>query len=264
MQHPAHRGTRSASALLTALASLTATAAAIAGPGPAALLAPALAQGAAAQGESALSAEQARAAANRILTAEQRRDAQTRFSQFAPELQQVTSPAMIAESMARRPTIRGWTLLGVQSGIRTTTVEAVLDTSGGKQDLFIMLNGKGQLTGYYVDRTDTAPSKVANQFVQALSTGQYISARSFLAPRLQREISAAGLQARWQGLQRETGNFVKVNRVIEISTEGDQRLVLVNTTFNRLTDNLFVLLNANNLIYNVDFPNEPARLRGAR
>lgn len=229
--------------------------------------APALAQAAppaSAQGQTAISAEQARAAANAILQAEQRRDAQTRFSQFSPELQQVTSPAMISETMARRPAIRSWKLLSVQGGLSSTTVEASLDTAAGKQDLFLVLNNNGQLTGYYVDRTDAEPAKVAGQFVRALSAGHYISARSFLSPQLQREISAAQLQARWQELQRETGNFVKVNRVIEAASNAEQHLVLVNTTFNRLTDNLFVLLDANNLIFNVDFPNEVGKLRGAK
>jgi hypothetical protein len=218
----------------------------------------------AAHSHDGLSVDQARAAANRVLEAEQRRDAQARFQQFAPELQEVSSPAMVAETMARRPALRSWKLLSVQTGVNTTTVEASVDTAAGKQDLFLVFNAKGQLTGYYVDRTDTAPSKVASQFVRALSTGRYISARSFLSPSLQREISAAGLQARWQALQRETGNFVTVNRVIEAGSEGDQHLVLVNTTFNRLTDNLFVLLDANNLIFNVDFPNEPGKLRGSK
>jgi hypothetical protein len=239
----------------------------IAGSAPLSLTPPALAQGSAstaATRQPGLTVEQARATANAILQAEQRRDAQTRFSQFSPEMQQVTSPAMIAETMAKRPAIRGWKLLSVQSGLRSSTVEADVDTAAGRQNLFIVLNDKGQLTGYYVDRTDAAPAKVAGQFVRALSSGHYISARSFLSPSLQREISAAELQARWQELQRETGNFVKVNRVIEAASNDEQKLVLVNTTFNRLTDNLFVLLDANNLIFNVDFPNEVDKLRGTK
>ncbi len=212
--------------------------------------------------QAALTVEQARAAANSILAVEQRRDAQARYRQFSPELQEATSPAMIAETMARRPAIRGWTLLSVQSGIQTTTVEASVDTAAGQQSVFIMLNPKGQISGYYTDRTDEAPSKVAAQFVKALSSGHYITARSFLTPSLQREINTEQLQARWQGLQRETGNFLKVNRVIEAASNTDQTLVLVNTTFNRLTDNLFVVLDANHLILNVDFPNEVSKLRG--
>jgi hypothetical protein len=210
----------------------------------------------------ALSVEQARAATNSILAVERRRDAEARFRQFSPELQATTSPAMIAETMAKRPAIRGWTLLSVQSGIQTTTVEASVDTAAGQQSLFIMLNPKGQISGYYIDRVDDAPSKVAAQFVKALSSGHYITARSFLTPALQQEISTEQLQARWQGLQRETGNFLKVNRVIEAGRNAEESLVLVNTTFNRLTDNLFVVLDANNLIFNVDFPNEVDKLRG--
>lgn len=264
MLRAASFGIKPAPGLATALASALVV---IAGSAPLSLAPAALAQGGASSAvtrQPSLTVEQARATANAILEAEQRRDAQTRFSQFSPEMQQVTSPAMIAETMAKRPAIRSWKLLSVQRGLQNTTVEAAVDTAAGKQDLFIVLNDKGQLTGYYVDRTDAAPAKVAGQFVRALSSGHYISARSFLTPSLQREISAAQLQARWQELQRETGNFVKVNRTIEAASNSEQKLVLVNTTFNRLTDNLFVLLDANNLIFNVDFPNEVDKLRGTK
>ena len=40
-------------------------------------------------------------------------------------------------------------------------------------------------------------------------------------------------------------------------SNADQRLVLVNTEFNRLTDSLFVILNSNNEIIGVDFPSDP-------
>ncbi len=264
MLRAASLGIKPATGLATAVASALVMAATLI---PAGLAPAARAQTSAAApttSEPALTVEQARAAVNAILQAEQRRDAQARFKQFSPEMQQVTSPAMIAETMAKRPAIRGWKLLSVQSGLRSTTVEASVDSAAGKQELFVVLNEKGQLTGYYVDRTDADPAKVAGQFVRALSAGHYISARSFLSPQLQREISAAQLQARWQELQRETGSFVKVNRVIEAASNPEQHLVLVNTTFNRLTDNLFVLLDANNLIFNVDFPNEVEKLRGSK
>ena len=35
--------------------------------------------------------------------------------------------------------------------------------------------------------------------------------------------------------------------------------MLVNTEFNRITDSLFVVLNQNNEIINVDFPQDPIR-----
>jgi hypothetical protein len=208
-----------------------------------------------AQGQPALSVEQARAAANEILKAEQNRDAKARFSQFAPELQQVSSPGMVADTMAKRPRVLSWKLLSVQSGIQTTTVEASVVTTAGNQDLFIMLNPEGKLSGYYIDKTDQAPSKVAAQFV---------SARSFFSPAMQKEVSAASLQARWQRLQQYTGNFMQVKRLVEAAENPEQRLVLVQTEFNRLTDNLFVILDANNLITGVDFPIDPNPLRGSR
>lgn len=170
----------------------------------------------------------------------------------------MTSPAMIAETMAQRSQILRWQLLSVQRGASSTTVEvSVTSADGSQQDVFIVLNAKGQLTGYYVDRTDEAPSRVAADFVGLLSRGHYISARGFLAPSLQREISAASLQQKWQDLQRLTGNFVRVRRVVEASSNEDSHLVLVYTEFNRLSENLFVILNANNLITGVDFPQDP-------
>jgi uncharacterized protein YjiK len=102
---------------------------------------------------------------------------------------------------------------------------------------------------------------VAADFVRALSGGHYITARSFLTLTLQEELTPAALQARWQQLQRYTGNFLRVRRVIEAEQNADTQLVLVNTEFNRVTDSLFVVLNQNNEIVNVDFPQDPIKPR---
>ena len=205
----------------------------------------------------ALSVEAARAAANRILTAVKSRDANLRFSQFSEELKAVSSPSMVAETMRTQPKLLNWTLLSVQGGLRNTTVEASLTTSMGKRDLFIVLNPEGKLAGYHLDVTDEAPSAVAKRFVTALSSGHFISARSYLSLPLQQEISSSSLQARWQQLQRQTGEFVRIRKVVVAEGSGEQRLVLVNSEFNRLSDSLFVILNANNDIIGVDFPSDP-------
>ncbi|PHX68442.1 MAG: DUF3887 domain-containing protein, partial [Cyanobium sp. Baikal-G2] len=144
----------------------------------------------------ALSIEAARAAANRILTAVKSLDANLRFSQFSEELKAVSSPSMVAETMRTQPKLLSWTLLSVQGGLRSTTVEASLTTSMGKRELFIVLNPEGKLAGYHLDVTDEAPSAVAKRFVTALSSGHFISARSFLSLPLQQEISASSLQTR--------------------------------------------------------------------
>ena len=73
---------------------------------------------------------------------------------------------------------------------------------------------------------------------------------------LQQEISSSSLQARWQQLQRQTGEFVRIRKVVVAEGSGEQRLVLVNSEFNRLSDSLFVILNGNNDIIG-DFPSDP-------
>ncbi|MFQ6537388.1 MULTISPECIES: hypothetical protein [Aphanothece] len=213
--------------------------------------------GAPAGATTGLSVEQARDAANRILKAVQTRDPNLRYAQFSPELQAISSPAMVAQTMRTQPRLLNWTLLSVRGGLSTTTVEATLETSDGPRDLFMVLNSQGQLAGYHLDLTDAKASLVAADFVRALSSGHFITARSFLSLPLQEELTPAILQTKWQQLQRITGNFQRVLRVIEADRTSETQLVLVNTEFNRVTDNLYVILNTNNEITGVDFPSEP-------
>lgn len=204
-----------------------------------------------------LSTEQARSAANQILKAVQTGDANARYSQFSDELKAVTSPTMVQRTMKTQPKLLSWKILGITQGVQNTTVEAALTTAQGPRDLFIVLNGKGKIIGYHFDRTDVAASKVATAFVTTLAGGQYISARSFLSLGLQKEISPAALQQKWQELQQLTGNYVRVKKAVEANSTPSARLVLVVTEFNRLTDNLFVILDNHNQIVGVDFPIDP-------
>jgi len=206
----------------------------------------------------ALSVEEARAAAVRILEAIKSGNANARYAQFSDQLKAVSSPSMVAATMRSQPKVLGYQLLSVRSGRTTSTVEAEIRTARGNRVLFIVINGKGQIERYYVDRADDPTSKVALQFVQAISGGQFITAHSFLSPSFQKEISPAALQSKWLGLQRETGSFVKVGRAVEAESTPDMRLVLVNVEFNRLTDNLYVILDSTNEIIGVDFPEYPA------
>ena len=206
-----------------------------------------------------LSVEKARAAADRILRAIQTQDANLRYAQFSERLKAISSPAMVAQTMRNQPRLLSWTLLSVRGGLKTTTVEASLKTSAGTRDLFMVLNNKGELDGYHLDLTDAKATQVAADFVRALSGGHFITARSFLSLPLQEELSPAALQTKWQQLQRYTGNYVAVRKVVAAEHNADSRLVLVNTEFNRITDTLFVVLNQNNEIVSVDFPQDPIR-----
>jgi hypothetical protein len=221
-------------------------------------LAQAAAKAAASKSGTALTVDQARAAAIRILNAVKNGDAKARFAQFSPELQAVTSPSMIAATMRTQPKVLSFELLSVRSGMSGSTVEAELTTKAGKRVVFMVLNSGGKIARYYVDRADDATSQVALQFVQAVSTGNFITAQSFLSPGAQEDLTPAVLQSKWLELQRETGTFVKVGRAVEAETTPETRLVLVNVQFNRLTDSLYVILNSENQITGVDFPENPA------
>ena len=211
-------------------------------------------QPAPAQAAAGLSVEQARAAATRILETLQRGDARARYSQFSPEMQAVTSPSMIAATMRSQPPILGFELLSVRSGLSTSTVEAEINTKLGKRVVFLVLDQQGKIRRYYLDRADDRTSDVARQFVLALSTGNFITAQSYLSPDFQVEITPAVLQSRWQELQKLTGTFVRVGRAVEAERTTESQLVLVNLVFNRLSDNLFVVLNNVNQITGLDFP----------
>ena len=213
--------------------------------------------------QTALSVEQARAAAGKILDAIQSGDANARYNQLAPHLQAITSPSMIAATMRTQPKVKRYTLLSVRSGLSGSTVEAELHTKAGNRVVFMVLNPQGQVDRYYVDRADDSTSKVALRFVEAISSGNFITAQSFLSPSVQQELTPAALQRKWLGLQRLTGNFVKVGRAVEAESSAEMRLVLVNVQFNRLSDNLYVILNSENQITGVDFPETPEGLTPA-
>jgi hypothetical protein len=210
------------------------------------------------QPSSALSEARARTAAERILRILQKGDAQARFEQFAPALQSVSSPRMVAATMKTQPRLLRWTIRSIEPGYDSSTVEATLFTSAGERDLLMVIDASGRIEGYHFNVTDQPAEKVVRDFMDALSSGHFISASSFLAPVMQEQISQAQLQRKWLALQRITGNFVRVKRISRADSTPDMRLVIVNTEFNRLTDNLFVTLDANNQIIGVDFPTDPA------
>lgn len=213
---------------------------------------------AAGQPSSALSEQRARQAAERILTALRDGDADSRYAQFAPILQRMTSPAQVQARISRMPKLQSWTINAIQPGVDSSLVEARLRTAAGQRDLTMVIDGKGLLEAYHFDVSDLRAEEVARRFVQSLIEGRFLAASGLLSPELQLEIPAPTLQIKWQRLQRSTGNVQAIRKVLLAEGSSDQKLVLVTTEFTRLTDSLFVILDATNQIVGVDFPTDQA------
>jgi hypothetical protein len=203
------------------------------------------------------SIENIRRSAIGILDAVKRGDAYTRFAQFSPQLQALTSPSSIEAAMRTQPQVLEYRLISVGIGINGSTVEAELSTKAGKRVAFMVLNSTGKIERYYIDRANDPSSSLAFQFVQAMSTGNFIMAQRLLSPSLQREIRAEDLQTSWIRLENETGKLVTVGRAVEAESARDSRLVLVKVASDTLTENLYVILNSKNEITGIEFPGKP-------
>jgi len=210
------------------------------------------------QPSSAQSQEAARAAAERILQALQSRSATALYRLFSPNLQRMTSPALVQQRLRAMAPVRSWTIGQVEPGLDSNTVATRLRSGTGERNLLLVIDADGLLEGFHLDASDQAAEAVARRFVEDLSQGRYVSAQALLSPDLQAEIPADRLQIKWQRLQRLTGNYVAIRRVVRAESTIDSKLVLVTTGFQRLTDSLFVILDSNNRIVGVDFPSEPA------
>ncbi len=205
----------------------------------------------------AMAEQAARQAADRILTAVKSRDANAYFALLAPDSQRVSSPAMAARALQRLPQLQSWRIRDVVPGLDSSTVTAEIKTSEGPREVLLVVDGKGRLEGYHVNVTDAKAEDVVRSFMQALSNGYFVTASSFLSERVREEIPAPVLQRKWLTLQTLTGQFRRVKKITRAESNDQMKLVIVSTQFNRLTDNLYVILDGANQIIGVDFPDSP-------
>ena len=202
-----------------------------------------------------LSETAAKQAADQILEAVRQRDGQLRYSQFSTALQKTSSPSMVQGTLDQLPQLESWTIQSVRTGLSgNSSVEVLLESENGKREATLVINPKGRLVAQLFNVADKDSTKVARAFMDAVSDGQFISARSLLALDLQKEISPQALQNKWLGLQKTTGNFQKIEKVMEAEHGSNGSLVLVTVRFNRMTDNIFVILNPAGQITGLDFP----------
>lgn len=201
--------------------------------------------------------EAARQAAERVLRAVQQRDANAYFVLLAPASRRVSSPAMAAQALARLPRLVSWRIGEIAPGIDSSNVTAFLQTSAGPREVLLVIDDKGLLEGYHVNASDAKAEDVTRAFMSALSQGHFVTANSYLSERLREEIPPPALQRKWLNLQMLTGNYREVKKISRAESNDDMKLVIVTTRFNRLTDNLFVVLDNQNQIISVDFPDAP-------
>ncbi|MCP9771857.1 DUF3887 domain-containing protein [Synechococcus sp. Tobar12-5m-g] len=211
---------------------------------------------------SGLNPAQARSAAEAIIEGLRRNDSQAIYNLLAPDLQRATTPERIRQRLQLQEPILGSRIKEVLGGADDSTVEADLITAKGTRPLVLVVDDRGRLLGWERDLNDTPIKQVAANFVNALSQGKVVEARGLLSLELQGQLRPQDMLNRWKDLEKLTGTFQRVRGTVVASQGGDQQLVLVTTQFNRLTDNLFVILDASNHIIGIDFPEELKRQDG--
>ena len=199
-----------------------------------------------------LSAADATKAAEQLLSALQQRQGSVVYDLLADAVQRSLSRDQVQQRLDRRPAILNSRVVGIASGYRTTTVDAVVTTAKGSENLLFVLDDAGQLLAWkWID--DVLPiERTALDFAADLAAGRWLQARSKLSLDLQQDLAPADLERKWTKLSAVSGGFRKLKQAVIASQGGDQQLVLVSVEFGDATSNLFVIFNQRGQIINVD------------
>ncbi|MBW4658271.1 MAG: DUF3887 domain-containing protein [Drouetiella hepatica Uher 2000/2452] len=102
--------------------------------------------------------------------------------------------------------------------------------------------------------TPTKPMTTrAEEFVNLTAKGDFVGAWQYIHPSLRTTWSPVDMQQSWHDLQNRTGAFQQFNSF----RQDDQSVVLVNTQFEKVTDNLIIIFDdTRQWIVGVDFPQE--------
>ena len=199
-----------------------------------------------------LSATDATKAAKQLLNALQQRQGAALHARLSAAVQQSLSREQVQERLDQRPAIKSSRVVGIASGYRTTTVDAVVQTAKGDENLLFVLDDEGLLLAWkWVD--EVLPiERTALDFAGDLAAGRWLTARSKLSLEFQQELSPADLKRKWTKLSSVSGGYRKLKEAVVASQGGDQQLVLVSVEFGDATSNLFVIFDERGQIINVD------------
>ena len=199
-----------------------------------------------------LSTTEATKAAKQLLNALQQRQGAALHARLSAAVQQSLSREQVQERLDQRPAIKSSRVVGIASGYRTTTVDAVVQTAKGDENLLFVLDDEGLLLAWkWVD--EVLPiERTALDFAGDLAAGRWLTARSKLSLEFQQELSPADLKRKWTKLSSVSGGYRKLKEAVVASQGGDQQLVLVSVEFGDATSNLFVIFDERGQIINVD------------
>ena len=199
-----------------------------------------------------LSTADATKAAEQLLNALQQRQGSALHARLSAAVRDSLSREQVQERLDQRPAIKSSRVVGIASGYRTTTVDAVVQTAKGDENLLFVLDDEGLLLAWkWVD--EVLPiERTALDFAGDLAAGRWLTARSKLSLELQQELSPADLKRKWTKLSAVSGGYRKLKEAVVASQGVDQQLVLVSVEFGDATSNLFVIFDERGQIINVD------------
>ena len=199
-----------------------------------------------------LSTTKATATAEQLLTALEQRRGDVIHASLSPAVKGSLSPQQVQDRLNQLPAILSSRIVLVASGYRTTTVDALLKTTRGEEDLLLVLDDDGKLLAWkWVDAVQPI-ERTALDFAADLAAGRWLAARSKLSLDLQEDLAPDDLRRKWLKLSSVAGGFRQLKDAVIASQGGDQQLVLVSIEFGNATSNLFVIFDERGQIINVD------------
>lgn len=125
----------------------------------------------------------------------------------------------------------------------------------GTEDLMVLFNDQQQIVGFDILELNDNLQAMAEEFVDALATGDYARARRNFNPRLKTEVFPADLEREWQAAQSVNGEFQR-RLSSQVRSGASADVVQVNVEFANTTDNVLVTFQSGT-ITGFDFPQAP-------
>ena len=132
-----------------------------------------------------LSPAQATAAAEHLLDALKNRQGDVMHDALATPVQASVDVKTIQERLDQRMAIEATRVVSVIPGYNTTTIDAVVTTASGNEEMLMVLDEEGKLLAWkWIDRIKPIET-TAVEFARDLAAGRWVAARSKMSLQLQ-------------------------------------------------------------------------------